>query len=343
VARRVPSPSEGPVRMKDVARRARVSTITVSRALFQPDIVADATRRRVLRTVEELGYIPNLVAGSLSSNRTRAIAAIIPYIGKPVYGRTIQAVSDVLRANGLHLLLGSSGLSLTEEASLIAAFLAHRPEGMLLHGRRHTPEARQQLLRASIPIVETGDLSAPPLDMVVSYSNTVAAKAMTDYLLDKGYRRIAFVSLPVRKNDRHLRRRRGFLTALRERGLAPDPRALLEIPSGFRHGAEALVELLCGTYAPDAVFFASEYLAVGAQMECLRRGWSVPERVAIAGFDDQEEEFAAEAVPPLTTVRIPREEIGRLAGQMLVDRLAGKPVEPRVVNAGFEIVARASA
>jgi len=74
-----------------------------------------------------------------------------------------------------------------------------------------------------------------------------------------------------------------------------------------------------------------------------RRGWSVPERVAIAGFDDQEEELAAEAVPPLTTVRIPREEIGRLADQMLVDRLAGKPVEPHVVDAGFEIVARASA
>lgn len=73
------------------------------------------------------------------------------------------------------------------------------------------------------------------------------------------------------------------------------------------------------------------------------RGWSIPGRVAIAGFDDQAEEFAAEAVPPLTTVRIPREEIGWLAGQMLVDRLAGKPVEPRVVNAGFEIVARASA
>lgn len=343
MSRQLASASRDPIRMKDVARRARVSTITVSRALFQPDIVADVTRRRVLRAVEELGYIPNLVAGGLSSNRTRAIAAIVPHIGKPVYGRTIQAVSDVLRANGFHLLLGNSGFSLTEEASLIAAFLAHRPEGMLLHGRRHTPETRQRLLRAGIPIVETGDLSAPPLDMVVSYSNTAAAKAMTDHLLEKGYRRIAFVSIPVRKNDRHLRRRRGFLMALRERGIAPDPRALLEVPYGFRHGAEALVELLSGAYAPDAVFFASEYLAVGAQMECLRRGWSVPGRVAIAGFDDQEEELAAEAVPPLTTVRIPREEIGRLAGQMLVDRLAGKPVEPRVVNAGFEIVARASA
>jgi LacI family gluconate utilization system Gnt-I transcriptional repressor len=177
--------------------------------------------------------------------------------------------------------------------------------------------------------------------MVVSYSNFEAAKAMTAYLLAKGYRRIAFASAPIHENERHFHRWRGYRAALRKHGIAYRPARVIQRPFGFHHGAEALLTLLERDPRIDAVFFASDVLAVGAQLECLRRTWPIPEKVAIAGFGDQE--IAGEVVPSLTTVRIPREEIGRLAGQMLLDRLHGRPVKPQVVDVGFQIIERASA
>jgi LacI family gluconate utilization system Gnt-I transcriptional repressor len=327
--------------MRDVARRARVSTITVSRALFQPEKVAAETRRRVLRTVEALGYVPNMVAGSLSSNRTRIFAAIVPHISNPVYGRTIHALADVLRLHNLHLLLGNGGFSPAEEERLLSPFLALRPQGVLLHGRRHTAAARQVLRQAAIPIVETGDLDGAPLDMLVSYSNRQAALAMTAHLLELGYRRIGFVSTPIRENDRHRRRREGYEAALRARGLEPEPARILEVPFGFQSGGSALDTLIARDAKIDAVFFASDILAVGALLECLRRRWRVPDRIAVAGFDDQE--IAAESLPPLTTVRVPRETIGRIAGEMLVSRFEGRAVESRIVDVGFQIITRQSA
>lgn len=331
----------GQARMRDVARHAGVSAITVSRALFRPDKVAEETRRRILRTVQELGYVPNMVAGGLSSNRTRVVAAIVPHISNPVYGRTIHAMAVVFQQHGLHLLLGSSGFSAAEEESLLAPFLALRPQGVLLHGRKHTMASRQLLRRAGVPVVETGDLDGPPMDMLVSYSNKAAAQAMTTHLVERGYRRIGFVSTPVRENARHLRRRQGYEVGLLAHGLKPEPRRILEVPFGFQSGAAALDALLARDARIDAVFFASDVLAVGALLECLRRGWRVPNRIAIAGFDDQE--IAAQAIPPLTTVRVPREEIGRKAGEMLVARLEERPVEPPIVDVGFQIVPRESA
>jgi len=327
--------------MADVARRACVSMITVSRVLCKPEKVAPETRRRVQAAIDEAGYVPNLIAGSLASNRTRVIAALVPTIRNPVFGRTIDGMSEVLRASGYHLLLGRSGVSAAEEEALLATFLARRPDAVFLHTNRHSEGTRRLLLNARIPIVETADLVKPGLDMVVSYSNFEAGQAMTSYLLARGYRRIAFVSRPKRENDRAMQRWRGYRRALARRGIAYDADLVLEARLGLREGANALVALLGRRPSPQAVFFDADASAVGALLECQRRGWAVPGKIGIVGFDDQE--MAAEAIPPLTTIRVPREEIGRRAGQMLVDRLDGKPVEPRRVDVGFSLIERSSA
>lgn len=331
----------GHVRMADIARRASVSMITVSRVLGKPEKVAPETRRRVQAAIRETGYVPNLIAGSLASNRSRVIAAIVPTIRNPVFGRTIDGVSEVLRAHGYHLLLGRSGVSPAEEEVLIATFLGRRPDAVFLHTTRHSEGSRRLLLNARIPIVETGDLVKPGLDMVVSYSNFQAGQTMTEYLVTRGYRRIAFVSRPKRENDRAMQRWRGYRRALARHGIRYDPDLVLEAALGLRAGGDALVELLDRRRPPRAVFFGADDSAVGALLACQRRGWAVPGKVGIVGFDDQE--IAAEAIPPLTTMRVPREEIGRRAGQMLVDRLDGKLVEPRRVDVGFSLIERSSA
>lgn len=329
------------VRMEDVARRVGVSTATVSRALRTPEKVSDPTRRRVVRAMQQTGYVQNLVAGSLASNRTNVIAAIIPSLDHPAWGKAIAATAEVLRRNGFHLLIGEGSFSIAEEEHLIAAFLGRRPEGIILHGRHHSPRATKLLRGAGIPIVELGELKGRPLDMVASFSNFDAGKALTSYLLDRGYKRIGMVSLPREINPRHYQRWRGYRAALRERGQAGGDPLTVETTLDYRKGAEALLALLEREPQTDAVFFTNDVLAAGALFECLRRGWSVPGRIAIAGFGDQA--IASEVVPPLTTVHIPREEIGSLAGRMLLDRANGKTVVPKIVDVGFRVVKRESA
>ena len=129
--------------------------------------------------------------------------------------------------------------------TLIAAFLGRRPDGFFLHGRRHTPGAVQLLRSSGIPVVESGDLAGRPIDMMVSYSHFDAAKALTNHLIRKGYRRIALVCAPWRESERHYRRWRGYRAALQERGVAYSARRVVEtVARGMDQRAEALTALL---------------------------------------------------------------------------------------------------
>jgi LacI family gluconate utilization system Gnt-I transcriptional repressor len=190
-------------------------------------------------------------------------------------------------------------------------------------------------------VVETGNLAPDPIDMVVGFSNRRAAFDMTRYLVERGGRVIGFIGAQTRDNPQASDRQAGYRQALKESGLAVDERIVIEAPREIEKGGEALSTLLARCPDLDAVFAAGEVWAVGALLESLRRGWPVPERLAIAGFND--EMIAGQLVPPLTTVRIPRREIGRRAAEMVVDRLNGREIAPTVVDVGYEIVRRATA
>ncbi|WP_219929728.1 LacI family DNA-binding transcriptional regulator [Teichococcus aestuarii] len=333
-------PPPGGVRMRDVALRAGVSTMTVSRVLSDPGKVSAEVRQRVMAAIEAAGYVPNRLAGSLSSRHSRVIGLIVPSLENSLFAPTIQGISEVLRRNGYQLMVADCGGSDAEEEALVTAFLAQRVAGLVLHNTRHTAAARAMIRRAGIPVVETGTLTPKPLDMVVSYSNHEASRAMTLHLHRLGYRRIGFVSLPAAGNNRALARQGGYRAALAEAGLPPEPRLMLEMPPGLPSGAEAVVRLAEGPVPADAIFFAGDVLAVGALFECQRRGWAVPGRVGIAAFDNIE--ILGQMVPPITTLRLPRAEIGRRAAEILLDRIQGRSAGPVRVDLGFEIIQRAS-
>lgn len=329
-------------RMIDVARHAKVGLATVSRVLNEPQSVAEDTRKRVMQSIAEIGYVPNLVAGSLASKRSQVIAAIVPTIGNPVFSDTIEAMGDRFRAEGFHLLLGRSGDDEHETEALVATFLARRPDAMFIHGGKHNAATEAMLRRANIPIVESGDLSRAEdaIDMVVSYSNFAAAKAMTEHLLARGYRNIAFVGRQIHRNDRSLERQRGYCAALEEFGIKVREDLILDRTLGYKEGADAL--LLLRERAPnlDAVFFGGDVWAAGALYECQRQGWSVPGDIAIAGFDDHV--IASQTVPSLSTVRVLRSDIGKEAARLLLARLKDGSVEKSVVDVGFQIIPRDS-
>ncbi|MDB5487109.1 MAG: LacI family transcriptional regulator [Reyranella sp.] len=314
--------------------------MTVSRALREPGSVSESMRRKVDAAVREFGYLPNRIAGSLSSSRSNIVGLVVPSIRNSLYAGMAQAVSDVLEANGLHLMIANSGHKLGDEEALVSAFLAQRVCGLVLHNTTHSKRVRQLVERSGVPVIETGNLPDEPLDMAVSYSNFEAARAMTLHLARLGYRKIGFVTLPVRDNDRSEERRRGYFAALAELGRPADDSLVLEAAGGFSEGADALVRLVAAHPDLDAGFFAGEVLAVGALFECQRRGWAVPGRIAIASFDDVD--LLRHAVPSVTTLRIPRQEIGRRSALLLVSRLQGAPAERLKVDLGFEIVQRES-
>lgn len=333
--------SVGATRMRDVARRAGVSVMTVSRALNDPDKVTEELRRRVQAAVEETGYVHNRLARSLSSQRSDVIGLIVPSIRNSLFAETVKGISDVLRQKGFQLMIADSGHSLADEETLISAFLSQRVAGLALHNTSHTRQAVQMIRHAGVPVVENGNLTAQPLDSVVSYSNFDASRAMTLHLARLGYRAIAFVSLPVAENDRARERARGYRAALAELGRAADPRLILEQPSGLAAGADAVVRLVERTPEVDAIFFAGDVLAIGAVLECQRRGWAVPGRVGIASFDDVD--MLRHVNPPITTLRLPRYEIGRRSAECLLDRIAGVTSHGIAVDLKFDIVQRESA
>jgi LacI family gluconate utilization system Gnt-I transcriptional repressor len=332
--------SDARATLQDVARLAGVSPITVSRALRTPGLVAEATRVRIEAAVDATGYLPDLVARSFRSSRSGVIAAIVPSIDTSQYAEMLQGVSDELHRQNLELMVGVNGLSLVQEEKLLRAFIGRRPEGFVLSGTEHTPGARAMLARAGIPVVETGTVSGRTLDMKVGYSEEKAVAALIDHLQRCGYRRIGFVCGPLDNNERAERRRKGYLAAVQRLDLPADRIVVLRAPATVRNGADGFAALLERWPETDCVFCSSDIIAVGALFECQRRGWPVPDRIGLAGFLGLD--LAAETVPPLTTVKVPRYDIGREAAALLLRRLAGAVPRRRSVDLGFTILARQS-
>jgi LacI family transcriptional regulator, gluconate utilization system Gnt-I transcriptional repressor len=328
--------------MRDVAVRAGVSTMTVSRALSEPSKVSEEMRERVLRAVRETGYLVNHLAGSLSSNRSTTIGLIVPSIDNSIYTQTVKGLSEVLKRSGFQLMIAESGHDPNEEEELITVFLSQRVSGLVLHSTEHTPQAIEKIRKSGIPVVENGNIPQKPLDMVVSYSNRDASHAMTTHLGRLGYRKIAFASLYSVHNDRSQDRLQGYLSALKQLGLDHDPRIVVETERGLAAGAEVMARVVQSVPEVDALFCAGDVLAVGALFECQKRNWPVPGRIALASFDDVD--ILRHVSPSVTTLRLPRYDIGERTARILLSRIidGAEHLRGSVVDLKFEVIQRES-
>src|SRR5262245_43992599 len=209
--------------MADVAAIAGVTKMTVSRVLRHPEMVRTDTRERVLKVMAELGYVPNRLAGNLTAGRSGLVAAIVPTLRHSLFADTIEGMSDVLAETGLDLIVANSRYRTDVEENQIRTLLERRPDAIVLTGLTHTPEARQLLKSAGIPVVETWESTDEPIDVAVGFSNRNAAAAMTLALVQSGYRRVAFVNGPSETNERARHRAEGYRATMAEAGLAPLP------------------------------------------------------------------------------------------------------------------------
>lgn len=331
--------------MSDVARLAGVSKMTVSRVLAGHSVAAD-TRARVCQAIDQLGYVADAAAGALSSGRSEFVAVLVPSLSSSNFSDTVRGLTDALEPHGLQLLLGDTDYDLEREERLVRSMLRHQPRCVALTGAQHTDATRKVLERSAIPVVEMWDLPTHPIDTAVGFSNVRAARAMVRHLAERGYRRIGFLGGASELDRRGLDRLKGYQAEIKALRLG-EPRVvrLGESPITMSHGGPAMAALLAQWPDTDAVMCVSDMSAFGAIMECHRRGLSVPEDIAVAGFGNFE--VATCCHPAITTVSVDAYGIGLRTGEALLAALqardGGEPVDSQSIRIDYTIVARESA
>ncbi|CCQ74472.1 LacI family DNA-binding transcriptional regulator [Magnetospira sp. QH-2] len=331
--------------MADVARRAGVSAMTVSRALKGKGAVTAETSERIMAAVNELGYVLDMSAGALSSKQTGFISVLIPSVNNSNFSETVHGIAEVLCANGKQLLFGYTDYSREREEQLIETMLQRRPEGIIVTGGNHTDRARQLLESAAIPVIETWDLPENPIDHVVGFSNAATIEDMMARLLFRGYRNIAFIEGDSEEDTRGHDRRLGYERAVQTLGLErAHVVSMGDPPITIEQGGPAAVRLLDEWPEVDAVICVSDLSAFGVIMECHRRGWSVPGRLAVAGFGDFE--VSRYTWPSITTVSVGCTDIGRKAGTLILEAIeggrSGTPVPKQTITIHHSIIERES-
>ncbi len=322
----------------DVAQHAEVSAMTVSRALKTPQLVQQKARDRIAAAIKELGYVPSQAASTLASARSQVIGVLVPSLTNAVFIETLSGIRDYLSQAGYQFLIGETGYSKAKEAQLISTYMAHAPDGFLLSSVGQHEILRQQLATSNIPAVRMFDLGKSNSEMTVGFSQTKAGYAVARHLIERGYRRPAFLAAQL--DPRMMKRREGFRKGLTEAGLDPDVETLLSTPTTVDMGAQLLSRILELNPDCDAVFCCNDDLALGALFECQRRGIKVPQQMAIAGFNDLS--WAACATPSITTIITPRYDIGYKAAEMLIRQLKGETIEKGRLDLGFQLAVRES-
>ncbi|GGE03933.1 LacI family transcriptional regulator [Marinithermofilum abyssi] len=303
--------------IKDVAERAGVSISTVSLALNNQPHVRPETRRRVLKAAKQLNYRPNGIARDLKSSKTETIGLILSDLAGPFYSELIRGIQDVTAAYGYDLVVVSAIGDSPKSARYIQE---KRTDGMVVLAHSIPSDLILEAARPEFPIVVLDrELKSDHVYSVV-VDNRKAAFDATMYLLDKGYRQVAYLGGPSDSAD-NAKRFDGFREAIMSRQLTVEPKWLLQ-GNFTKEGGHRAVRLLAAQgLLPEAIFSANDEMAIGAMEALAELGVKVPEEVAVVGFDDIQ--LARYVRPGLTTVHQPMYDMGTIAANLLFRRLQG--------------------
>jgi LacI family gluconate utilization system Gnt-I transcriptional repressor len=323
--------------LDDVAARAGVSSATVSRFLNTSAVVAPKTAERIREAIAATGYIPNLLAGGLASNKTRQVSVLIPNLADSIFNETIEAMVTELSAAGSVAMLGLIGTEQSRTDELIMGALGRRVDAIITTGT-FSAENRQVLRRSKVPVIEIWDLPDDPVDIAIGFSHRAAGRDMARFLKTRGYLR---PHLLTAKGGRARMRSDGFIAEwLAQGGDAPSESAV-DLPSRFGHARAAFATIKRLPEMPDVVVCGSDWLALGLIIEAQASGLKVPGDLGVTGFGNST--IAGDMRPTLTTIDIDGARIAREAIGVLRSRAAGEvPIERRI-DVGFRLIARDSA
>ena len=325
--------------IKEVARRAGVSIGTVSNVLNRPDLVAETTRRRVLDAIDELGYIRNDSARQLRAGRSRQIAIVVLDVANPFFTDVVRGAEDAVEDHDVMVVVCNSSESASRERHHLDLLEEQRVRGVLITPVDDAPDSRlERLIQRGTPVVLVDRGSGRPNRCSVAVDDVLGGRLAGTHLREQGHSRIAFVGGPF--SIRQVADRHTGLAAVRDDAVV----TVVETPNltvASGRTAAGQIADLPEPQRPTAVFCANDLLALGVLQGMTRRGLRVPQDVAIVGYDDIE--FAAAAAVPLSSVRQPREQLGRTAAQLLLEEIeAGSRHEHRHVVFHPELVVRES-
>lgn len=323
----------------DVARKAGVGAITVSRALREPERVSEELRRQIQAAVDELGYVPDPNARALASARAEVFGVLVPSLTNNVFAEVVRGIYDSLSDSPFRIQLGNTHYSGLEEERLLQLFGSQRPAALIVAGIDQTPTSRKLLENAGCPVVQVMETGPDPVDMMVGFSHLDGGRTATEHLIEMGYRRIGFIG--ARMDPRSQRRLAGYRAAMEKAGLF-DPRLITTTPllSSVPLGRELFRDALAKMPTLDGVFCNNDDIALGVLFECHRASIDVPKTIGIVGFNDLD--MMQVAFPSITSIRTYRYEIGRRAVAMALAAIAGDRPQERVVDLGFELRRRES-
>lgn len=334
--------------IKEVARHAGVSIGTVSNVLNHPDLVAPSTRQRVLESIAALGYVRNDSARQLRAGRSRTIALVVLDLGNPFFADVARGAEAVADERGVVVMVCNTAEDTARERRHLDLLEEQRVLGVLITPLEDGEDSRLELLiRRGTPVVLVDRDSGQQNRCSVTVNDVLGGRLAGEHLVQQGHRRIAYVGGPfsIRQvSDRHA----GVVAALKDAaehpgGATPDLRVIptpsLTVAAG-RSAAGAFAGLPAAE-RPTAVFCANDLLALGVLQEMTLRGLQVPMDVAIVGYDDID--FAAAAAVPLSSIRQPREQLGRTGAELLLEEIAeGEGHQHRRVVFEPELVVRES-
>lgn len=304
--------------LKDVAHAANVSEMTASRALRNAADVSAKTKAKVMDAAAELGYVPNQIAGALASNKVNLVGVVIPSVKSYVFSEVLDGISASLKPSQLRPVFGLTDYDLDQEAEVIRDMLAWRPAGLIVAGLEHSSATRKMLHAADTPIVEIMDVDGDAIDSCVGISHFQAGFDMALAIVDKGHRKIGFMGTKMPLDYRATKRLDGFIAGLKSKGVTLLDQELYTEGSTVRKGKEATAAMLQRYPDLECVYCSTDVIAIGAMMHCMGAGISIPDQLAIAGFNALS---MSEGLPmELATTDSLRFDIGKAAADIILQR-----------------------
>lgn len=314
------------ITIEDIAQKANVSISTVSRVMRKSSGVTASKREAVLQAMSDLDYRPNVFAQSLASGQSMTIGVITQNFGSPFYDGILQGILQGLEGSDYSPLFADGRWNVKIEQEALRTFLDRRVDGLIFVGGQ-LPESEMVGVGQKTPLIAVGRTMASLPENCIHIDNFQAGYDLTNYLLEMGHRNIAHITAQMHYQSTVSdvsQRYEGYIHALKDAGLIPDPLLVVEGNLMQQSGALAVEMLLMQKRPFSAIFAANDQMAFGARLALYRRGLRVPDDISLVGFDD--EMTAAFTIPPLTTVRQPSIAMGQAAATAVLDLINEKPV-----------------
>jgi len=322
------------ISIKDIARSANVSHSTVSRALSDSPLISTKTKTRIQRLAREMGYAPDAIARSLVTQQTRTVGMVVTTITDPWVAEVVQGIEDSAHESGYSLILSSGASEPERELAAVEMLRSKRVDALIVTSSRVGALYLKHLERIGVPVVlvNNHNQQSGRYTFSVSIDNQHGGYLATSHLIQLGHRRIAYVSGAANHSE-DADRLAGYRQALDENGLAFDPTLVISGNGQLEGGERALHTLIDLGNPPSAVFCYNDMTAIGLLAAARQEGLSVPEDLAVVGFDDIV--FARYVQPTLTTIAQPQSNIGRQAMSMALALMNNDDSAPSLSNVEF--------